>query len=70
MKLDTSPGDIQLEPLRVLAEIGIECTEFIPAKRPDTRRILERLDEMERLYGVRNVRLHLAHTAYHCRARA
>lgn len=45
-------GDILLEPVRVCAEIGIECTNFDPMKRPDIQHITERLDEMEHTCGV------------------
>ncbi|TVU26620.1 hypothetical protein EJB05_29174, partial [Eragrostis curvula] len=51
-RFKTSQGDTRLEPIRVCAKIGIECTDFNPVKRPDTRRIIERLDEMEHTYGI------------------
>uniref|UniRef100_A0ACD5YNF6 Uncharacterized protein n=1 Tax=Avena sativa TaxID=4498 RepID=A0ACD5YNF6_AVESA len=45
-RLEASQGDIQLEQVRVCAEIGIECTDSNPAKRPDsTQHIIDRLDE-------------------------
>jgi hypothetical protein len=44
--LEESWGDIQLEQVRVCAEIGIECTDSNPANRPDsTQHIIDRLDE-------------------------
>lgn len=61
-----------MEQVRICTELGIECTDFNPAKRPDTRRILERLDGMEHAYGIivsdlctsseTEVRLLIAHT--------
>lgn len=60
-----------MEPIQVCTELGIECTDFNPAKRPDTWRIIEMLDEMEHTYGIivadlctsseTVVRLHIAH---------
>ncbi|GJN35443.1 hypothetical protein PR202_gb24220 [Eleusine coracana subsp. coracana] len=44
-------GDRRLEPVRICAEIGIECTDFNPTKRPVTQRIIERLAEVECTYG-------------------
>jgi hypothetical protein len=45
--LEKSQRDVQLEQVRVCAEIGIECTNFNPAKRPDMQHIVNRLDETE-----------------------
>ncbi|CAO2152428.1 unnamed protein product [Urochloa humidicola] len=50
-RLDVSRVDRQLEHLRVCIEIGINCMDSDPAKRPLTWRIIEMLDEMERTYG-------------------
>ncbi|GJM95204.1 hypothetical protein PR202_ga11912 [Eleusine coracana subsp. coracana] len=50
-RFGTSQGDRRLEPVRICAEIGIECTEFNPTKRPVTQHIIERLAEMECTYG-------------------
>ncbi|XP_020183565.1 uncharacterized protein [Aegilops tauschii subsp. strangulata] len=45
-RLDKSERDIQLEQVRVCAEIGIECIESNPAKRPvSVQHIITRLDE-------------------------
>uniref|UniRef100_A0ACD5ZPW7 Uncharacterized protein n=1 Tax=Avena sativa TaxID=4498 RepID=A0ACD5ZPW7_AVESA len=49
--LEKSQRNVQLEQVRVCAEIGIECTDFNPAKRPDTRFILDRIDETETMDG-------------------
>ncbi|KAI5001550.1 hypothetical protein ZWY2020_026200 [Hordeum vulgare] len=43
--------EVQLEEVRVCAEIGIECTNFNPAKRPDTQYIINRLAETETIDG-------------------
>ncbi|TVU26835.1 hypothetical protein EJB05_29400, partial [Eragrostis curvula] len=43
--------DTWLESIRVCAEIGIECIESNPTNRPDTKRIIKRLTEMEHKYG-------------------
>ncbi|TVU26837.1 hypothetical protein EJB05_29402, partial [Eragrostis curvula] len=56
-RIETSLGDARLEPVRVCAEIGIECIDFNPEKRPDTQCILERLAEMERIYGFMKIDL-------------
>ncbi|KAK3119796.1 hypothetical protein QOZ80_9AG0675330 [Eleusine coracana subsp. coracana] len=50
-RFQTSLGDAWLDTVRVWFEIGIECINSNPAKRPDTQRIIERLAEMERKYG-------------------
>uniref|UniRef100_A0ACD5ZGC7 Uncharacterized protein n=1 Tax=Avena sativa TaxID=4498 RepID=A0ACD5ZGC7_AVESA len=46
-RLEESKIEIQLEQVRVCAEIGIECTNFDPAKRPDIQHIIKRLEETE-----------------------
>ncbi|TVU13935.1 hypothetical protein EJB05_37375, partial [Eragrostis curvula] len=51
VRFKTSQGDTRLDHVRVCAEIGIECTDSNPAKRPDIQRIIERLDEMESKCG-------------------
>lgn len=48
--METSLGDIQLGSIRVCAEIGIECNDLNPEKRPDTQRIIERLAVLEHEY--------------------
>ncbi|TVU26814.1 hypothetical protein EJB05_29379, partial [Eragrostis curvula] len=50
-RMETSIGDAWLKPVRECAEIGIECIDPNPAKRPDTQCIIERLAEMECRYG-------------------
>uniref|UniRef100_A0A452XI94 Protein kinase domain-containing protein n=6 Tax=Aegilops tauschii subsp. strangulata TaxID=200361 RepID=A0A452XI94_AEGTS len=45
--LDISQSDVQVEQVRVCAEIGLKCTDFNPANRPDTKHIISRLDERE-----------------------
>ncbi|XP_044410322.1 uncharacterized protein [Triticum aestivum] len=47
-RLQNTLGDIQLKQVRICAEIGIECTENDPAKRPDIEYIISRLNEKER----------------------
>jgi hypothetical protein len=47
--LEKSHSKVQHEQVTVCAEIGIECTNFNPAKRPDTEHIISRLDEAENL---------------------
>uniref|UniRef100_A0A8R7QAI0 Protein kinase domain-containing protein n=1 Tax=Triticum urartu TaxID=4572 RepID=A0A8R7QAI0_TRIUA len=42
-RLDQSQADTQLVQVQVCAEIAIECTDFNPAKRPDTQHIMDRL---------------------------
>ncbi|KAK3140193.1 hypothetical protein QOZ80_5AG0397350 [Eleusine coracana subsp. coracana] len=51
-RFGTSQGDMRLEPVRICAEIGIECTDFNPAKRPVTQHIIQRLAEVECTYGL------------------
>jgi hypothetical protein len=51
-RFGASPGDVQLKLVQVCVEIGIECSDYNQAKRPDTGCILESLDEMESIYGV------------------
>ncbi|KAF7026424.1 hypothetical protein CFC21_038529 [Triticum aestivum] len=46
-----SQSNVQLEQVRVCAEIGIECTNFNPAKRPDTQYVINRLAETETIDG-------------------
>uniref|UniRef100_A0A453HHK4 non-specific serine/threonine protein kinase n=1 Tax=Aegilops tauschii subsp. strangulata TaxID=200361 RepID=A0A453HHK4_AEGTS len=45
IRLEQSQKDIQLEQIRVCAEIGIECIESNPLKRPVTHHIIARLPE-------------------------
>lgn len=42
-KLDKTQGSTQLVQVQVCTEIGIECTDFDPVKRPDTQHIVHRL---------------------------
>uniref|UniRef100_A0ACD5YHN6 Uncharacterized protein n=1 Tax=Avena sativa TaxID=4498 RepID=A0ACD5YHN6_AVESA len=44
-RLQRSQRDIHLEQVRVCTEIGMECIESNPAKRPDIQHIISRLDE-------------------------
>ncbi|KAM3228506.1 hypothetical protein ACQJBY_059887 [Aegilops geniculata] len=44
-RLQNSQRDIHMEQVRVCTEIGIECTEKNPAKRPFIQHIISRLDE-------------------------
>lgn len=46
-RLEKSQIEVQLEQVRVCAELGIECTNFNPEKRPDTQHIINRIDELE-----------------------
>ncbi|KAE8809230.1 Disease resistance protein RPM1 [Hordeum vulgare] len=53
-KLEKSQSDVQLKQVRICAEIGIECTDFNPAKRPGTKNIIDRLvslDETDSMGG-------------------
>uniref|UniRef100_A0ACD5TZK4 Uncharacterized protein n=1 Tax=Avena sativa TaxID=4498 RepID=A0ACD5TZK4_AVESA len=43
--LEEPQKEVQLEQVRVCAEIGIDCTNVDPAKRPDTQYIISRLNE-------------------------
>ncbi|CAO2153206.1 unnamed protein product [Urochloa humidicola] len=43
--------DTQLEQVRVCCEIGLECIDSNPVKRPTAKCITERLDEMESRCG-------------------
>ncbi|KAM0856559.1 hypothetical protein ACQ4PT_049060 [Festuca glaucescens] len=47
--LEKSKSEQQLQQVRVCAEIGIECTNFNPGKRPDMEHIISRLDETENI---------------------
>ncbi|XP_044350822.1 cysteine-rich receptor-like protein kinase 10 [Triticum aestivum] len=49
--LEKSQSNVQLDQVRVCAEIGIECVDFNPQKRPDTQHIISRLDETETMGG-------------------
>ena len=49
--LEQSQSEVQKKQIRVCAQIGIECTNFDPAKRPDTLHIISRLDETESMGG-------------------
>jgi hypothetical protein len=40
-----------MEQIRVCAQIGIECTDNNPAKRPVIQHIIDRLDETESIGG-------------------
>lgn len=49
--LEESESEVQLEQVRLCAEIGIECTNFDPTKRPNTQNIISRLGETESVDG-------------------
>uniref|UniRef100_A0ACD5ZGI7 Uncharacterized protein n=1 Tax=Avena sativa TaxID=4498 RepID=A0ACD5ZGI7_AVESA len=49
--LEQSQSDVQMEQVQVCAEIGMECIDFNPKKRPDTQHIINRLDKIETLDG-------------------
>ncbi|CAN6358838.1 unnamed protein product [Urochloa humidicola] len=53
-RFETLLVDIRLEHIKVCVEIAIKCIDPNPAKRPDTQRIIELLDEMECTYGFIN----------------
>ncbi|CAM0948543.1 unnamed protein product [Alopecurus aequalis] len=42
-RLEKTQGDTKLSQVRVCTEIAIQCTDFDPAKRPDTQNIIDRL---------------------------
>uniref|UniRef100_A0ACD5W4V8 Uncharacterized protein n=1 Tax=Avena sativa TaxID=4498 RepID=A0ACD5W4V8_AVESA len=44
-------SDVQLKQVQVCAEIGIECTNSNPAKRPDMQHIINRLGETKTMEG-------------------
>lgn len=50
-RLQKSRQEIHMEQIRVCAQIGIECIDNNPAKRPVTQRIIDRLDETESMGG-------------------
>ncbi|KAI4997734.1 hypothetical protein ZWY2020_053076 [Hordeum vulgare] len=50
-RLEKSQSDIQLEQVRVCAEIGIECSDSDPVNRPSTEHIINRLAETESAGG-------------------
>ena len=45
--MDKIHREKQLEQLRVCAEIGKECTDYDPRRRPDAGDIVRRLDEAD-----------------------
>lgn len=45
--MEKSHRDKQLEQLHLCAEIGRECTEYDPRKRPDARTIVLRLHDAD-----------------------
>ena len=49
--MEKSHSDIQLQQVRVCTEIGIECIDSNPAKRPDTQNIIDRLNETGSMVG-------------------
>ncbi|OQU83026.1 hypothetical protein SORBI_3005G063600 [Sorghum bicolor] len=50
-RIETLNQDIELNQVRVCAQIGVECSDFNPAKRPVMQYIIETLYEMEQTYG-------------------
>lgn len=50
-KVKNSQSVIELKQVRVCAEIGIECIDSNPAKRPETQDIINRLDEKQTIDG-------------------
>ncbi|XP_066342719.1 cysteine-rich receptor-like protein kinase 10 [Miscanthus floridulus] len=50
-RFETLNQDTELNQVRVCAKIGVECSDFNPAKRPVTQYIIETLYEMEKTYG-------------------
>ncbi|KAF6986946.1 hypothetical protein CFC21_004634 [Triticum aestivum] len=49
--LEKPQRDVQLEQVRVCAEIAMKCMEFNPARRPDTQHIISVLDGRETING-------------------
>uniref|UniRef100_A0ACD5YHN0 Uncharacterized protein n=1 Tax=Avena sativa TaxID=4498 RepID=A0ACD5YHN0_AVESA len=47
VRFEKSRNDIHMEQVRVCAQIGMECIDESPAKRPTTQCIIDRLDETE-----------------------
>ncbi|KAF8641904.1 hypothetical protein HU200_067614 [Digitaria exilis] len=50
-RFQTSQGGTWLEHVRVCAEIGLDCLETDPEKRPMTKHIIKTLHELEETYG-------------------
>jgi len=67
-KLEESQSDIQLEQIRVCAEIGIKCTDSNPAKRPQsTQYIIDRLDKTKCMGGyIEDGRITSQQTSFVC----
>lgn len=49
--MQISLGDTLLEQIRICAEIGIQCIQFKPGKRPVTQHIIDMLDEVNIING-------------------
>ncbi|XP_044379821.1 putative disease resistance protein RGA3 isoform X2 [Triticum aestivum] len=49
--LEKPQQDVQLEQVRVCAEIAMKCMEINPARRPDTQHIISALDGRETING-------------------
>lgn len=54
-RLEESKIEVHFEQVRVCSEIGIECTNADPAKRPDIQHIINRLNETESMDKYINV---------------
>ncbi|CAL4989535.1 unnamed protein product [Urochloa decumbens] len=50
-RYQTTQGGAWLEYVRVCAEIGFQCMDSYPVKRPTTQHLIERLDELGHKYG-------------------
>ncbi|XP_044346512.1 uncharacterized protein [Triticum aestivum] len=63
--MEKSRRDVQLEQVRVCAEIGIECTNFNPANRPDMQYVINRLAETETIDRYIETGVITSHLAEH-----
>uniref|UniRef100_R7W891 Phytosulfokine receptor 1 n=1 Tax=Aegilops tauschii TaxID=37682 RepID=R7W891_AEGTA len=60
---DKSHSDVQMEQVRICAEIAIACIDFNPAKRPDAQHIISRLDQIETMGGYVKTGMITSHQA-------
>ncbi|XP_044352180.1 uncharacterized protein [Triticum aestivum] len=61
--VEKSHSDVQMEQVRICAEIAIECIDFNPAKRPDTQHIISRLDQIKIMDGYVKTGMITSHQA-------
>ncbi|KAF7033599.1 hypothetical protein CFC21_044683 [Triticum aestivum] len=61
--VEKSHSDVQMEQVRICAEIAIECIDFNAAKRPDTQHIISRLDQIKTMGGYVKTGMITSHQA-------